>query len=422
MKTFVQTEESTQIISGVRNNHAYSRPKVLIAVMAAISIISVSVVMFSLYRSTIKEAELLLTDTAIGYSSLIESVYNFDQLYSQEFSGGAYLATLSKVIDAFLSLQRDKRHKGHSQEVILAKKDGDNVYFLFRQHAEKQLGGQSIPLSSGLAKPMRLALAGQSGTVIGLDYRNVEVLAAYVPLTGLGLGLVVKNDLSEIRAPFYDAAVIAVLITIFVIAAGALVFLRITTPLINDLTDKNMRLQLALDDLKEAESKLEHQATHDSLTGILNRRALMSAIEVELVRSRRYSQDLTLVMCDLDYFKRVNDTYGHPVGDLVLKSFAEQVENMLRSSDFFGRYGGEEFVILLPNTSKEEGFLLAERLRFEIASSKFDVMDGGLAVTVSIGMTMAGDQDESALALLNRADKALYLAKASGRNKVIKSR
>lgn len=158
-------------------------------------------------------------------------------------------------------------------------------------------------------------------------------------------------------------------------------------------------------------SEIEFLASHDSLTGALNRRVLIDACEQELERSRRKHHVFSLLMLDLDQFKAINDTHGHLVGDRVLVDFVNRARAMLRRPDRFGRYGGEEFVALLPETSRDEALIVAERIRAEVEHSPAQP-----ACTVSIGVACSGTDDATVDAVLNRADAALYRAKAAGRN------
>lgn len=169
-------------------------------------------------------------------------------------------------------------------------------------------------------------------------------------------------------------------------------------------------LLMATDRLR---AEFEHLATHDPLTGVLTRRALLAACSQELERSQRYGRPLTLLMMDLDHFKQVNDSHGHQVGDKVLVDFVRRAAAQLRRPDLLGRYGGEEFLVMLPETSLEEACVVAGR----IVS-----MDGhahGLpACSVSIGLATSGPQDSTVDTVLGRADAALYRAKAQGRSRV----
>jgi diguanylate cyclase (GGDEF)-like protein len=160
--------------------------------------------------------------------------------------------------------------------------------------------------------------------------------------------------------------------------------------------------------------ELEHLATHDPLTGIFTRRALLDAGTQELTRGQRHSQPMSLLMLDLDHFKLINDTYGHLTGDQVLIDFVTRVGELLRNEDHFGRYGGEEFVALLPQTNGPAAVIVAERIREAIAASA-----QGPCYTVSIGIAEFSPADIRIDDVLDRADKALYQAKVSGRNRVV---
>ena len=167
------------------------------------------------------------------------------------------------------------------------------------------------------------------------------------------------------------------------------------------------------------ESKLKRQARIDYLTGVSNRGYFMDQAESERSRAVRYGKPLSLYMLDIDYFKKVNDSYGHKIGDLVLVKLAEVCRAALREVDIIGRIGGEEFVILLPETELVEATEVAERLRESIANAKVP-LEGGLPLTftVSIGVTSLSSREDNLDVLLNRADKALYQAKEQGRNRV----
>jgi len=168
---------------------------------------------------------------------------------------------------------------------------------------------------------------------------------------------------------------------------------------------------------KQAQDSLRELATRDVLTGTYNRRYVEDVVRKELERSQRYTRPLTVAMLDADHFKRINDTFGHPVGDDVLRAISERCRTILRANDVLGRYGGEEFLVVFPETGLEDARFVAERLRAAIAESPITVGAHALSMTVSIGLsTLSAGQD--AATLLARADAALYLAKNSGRNLV----
>jgi two-component system, cell cycle response regulator len=156
----------------------------------------------------------------------------------------------------------------------------------------------------------------------------------------------------------------------------------------------------------------------DGLTQIHNKRALFEALEKELMRARRYERDLSLLMFDIDFFKRINDQYGHLAGDHVLRELARIVQERIRREEVFARYGGEEFVILLPETPLPGAAALAESLRARVANHGFVFQGERIPVTVSIGTALMGENDKVAADLIQRADEKLYEAKRGGRNRV----
>jgi diguanylate cyclase (GGDEF)-like protein/PAS domain S-box-containing protein len=171
---------------------------------------------------------------------------------------------------------------------------------------------------------------------------------------------------------------------------------------------------------KEYERRLRALATTDELTGLLNRRALLELAESELDRARRYKRPFTLLMIDLDRFKRVNDTYGHDVGDKVLKSVARTGAQALRETDTLGRLGGEEFAAILPETSADQALEVAERLRAAIGRAEMEesaAPEGRLRVTISVGIADSRPERDTVEAILKAADTALYRAKDNGRNR-----
>lgn len=175
-----------------------------------------------------------------------------------------------------------------------------------------------------------------------------------------------------------------------------------------------------ISDRKALQHQLELLASTDPLTGVVNRRRFFHTAEAELYRARRYDRPLVLALVDIDHFKRINDNYGHAVGDDTLKTLAHAVGNRLRRSDLFARFGGEEFVLLLPETQLGDGLRLCERLRQMVETIKLQIPDRAepFGFTVSIGVADLQHDGDSLNQLLARADAALYKAKRDGRNQV----
>ena len=156
----------------------------------------------------------------------------------------------------------------------------------------------------------------------------------------------------------------------------------------------------------------------DGLTQIHNKRYLYEALEREVLRARRHGRPLSILMFDIDFFKRVNDQYGHLAGDYVLRELARVVQGRIRRDEVFARYGGEEFVIALPETPLEGGVSLAQNLRARVAEHTFVFQGERIPVTVSIGAAVLSPDDKTATELVQRADEKLYEAKRGGRNRV----
>lgn len=171
--------------------------------------------------------------------------------------------------------------------------------------------------------------------------------------------------------------------------------------------------------LDEAQRRLKHIAVTDELTGIRNRRYIMTQLTKEYQRAVRSGDPLSLILIDIDHFKRVNDSHGHAAGDTVLKAIAKEMAQALRTYDLLGRIGGEEFLLAAPGSTLDDAIVLAERVRERIRNRT--VREGGadIRVTVSAGVTSLSEQDADIDALLARADEALYLAKQQGRDRVI---
>ena len=171
----------------------------------------------------------------------------------------------------------------------------------------------------------------------------------------------------------------------------------------------------------ELEQRILKLAATDSLTGVLNRRAFMERMEQEIQRSLRENTSLSLILTDIDYFKKVNDRYGHQTGDIVLQRFTEQLLDSSRPYDIVGRYGGEEFVICLPGANISQSVSVAERMRSKLEEMKILPPDSSksIRITASFGTTafLIGSE-EKADSLIKRADNALYKAKNEGRNRV----
>jgi diguanylate cyclase len=170
-------------------------------------------------------------------------------------------------------------------------------------------------------------------------------------------------------------------------------------------------------ELKEAYKRIEELAELDELTGASNRRSIMRVLEEEIARADRSGSPCSIALIDLDWFKRINDAYGHPTGDEVLRTFSITMFANIRNVDRFGRYGGEEFLLVLPNMSAEQAAYALDRLRAIVADLDWSAFSPGMKVTISAGVATL-NPNETSDTFLARADSALYAAKAQGRNRI----
>jgi diguanylate cyclase (GGDEF)-like protein/PAS domain S-box-containing protein len=181
----------------------------------------------------------------------------------------------------------------------------------------------------------------------------------------------------------------------------------------------NEQLKIKLEEIQALEAELREQALRDSLTGLYNRRFLNETLERELARAVREGYPVSFVMMDIDHFKKINDTFGHLAGDLVIQNLTSQLKENTRAGDIACRYGGEEFLMVLPNTSIEATLQAAERWRQDFEESKVTFFETEIRATLSLGIATFPVNGTSSREVLAAADKALYRAKAVGRNSVV---
>jgi len=194
----------------------------------------------------------------------------------------------------------------------------------------------------------------------------------------------------------------------------------VSTPIpINDDETVFNGLIVDITDQKEMEQELRRLATTDPLTGAFNRRHFLDLAGQEIARIRRHGHDLSVLMIDIDHFKKINDTYGHPAGDEAIKATVGAIRDRLRTIDVMSRFGGEEFVVMLPETAVAGGKVLAERIRQSISEMTVNWEGAEIHFTVSIGLAAWQTSDDSIEGALKRADDGLYLAKSGGRNRVV---
>lgn len=188
---------------------------------------------------------------------------------------------------------------------------------------------------------------------------------------------------------------------------------------VRTLTPEQIDLLKDLARLVVDELELRLVAATDSLTGAMSRRHFLEEANRDFARAQRHQRPLSCILIDLDRFKSINDSHGHGIGDLVLQHFVSLCRAALRTSDYVGRLGGEEFMIMLPETSAKDAFEVAERLREALAASLFGVAPGSIRATASLGIAEFNEENGSVDKLFKNADAAMYTAKLSGRNRTV---
>lgn len=244
-----------------------------------------------------------------------------------------------------------------------------------------------------------------------LDLRNPNLLAIRNSTSNNlieamdALNVLVRQIEDETRESFEKRKTLLVALLVFTLVSLVLIAQFIFRPLFSRIVSQ--------------QAELNNLALTDPLTGCHNRRSFLSLSEEELHRVRRYKIETSVMMIDIDHFKQVNDTYGHAVGDMAIQTLVDISLIQIRKTDFLGRLGGEEFAVLLPETSLDHAVTAADKLRHVLAEAKTETGSDPISFTVSIGIAQLNGEDRSIHDALSRADRALYAAKKGGRNRVV---
>ena len=244
--------------------------------------------------------------------------------------------------------------------------------------------------------------------MFGLSVQQARMLAVF-SLVALALTMAWKSQSDPLGYPVRVEAVHLAFAVIILIGVSAL----------------SMRMGVLRDNLRRQKHELEGSlkknqilATQDELTGLVNRRHMTALMKTEQLRQQRSGAPIGLILLDIDHFKRINDQHGHHAGDAVLKAFARAASHQLRGSDVLSRWGGEEFLLMLPTATEAEALLCIERMRAELSQLSLDTIVPGLRITFSAGVSACrpGETLDSAI---ERADRAMYRAKKTGRNRTV---
>jgi diguanylate cyclase (GGDEF)-like protein len=245
-------------------------------------------------------------------------------------------------------------------------------------------------------------------------------LLLFIGLSAYLLGLTIVRPLDRLARGAADVAAGDLSLELPVISRGEVGYL---TEAFNNMVARLRQGQEELAAingiLTEKNKELEVLSVTDGLTGLHNRKYFMEALNNELVRARRHNHPFVVMMMDTDHFKKYNDTFGHPAGDALLKKIGEIFRESLRAIDYASRYGGDEFIVLLPEAGKEESLAVAERIRRKVAAAVEKNDSGEIPVTISIGVAAFPEHGDTPEAIIGSADGALYRAKRNGRNQVV---
>lgn len=302
---------------------------------------------------------------------------------------------------------------------------------------------QQLPTLAGGAADK--VLRAKPGTQLYRDHQGETVVGAWGKVQRLGLTLLVELDNQRAMAPLREllrfvgfisiVALIAVLFAVYSLSARLIRPITALVAAVGTVKDAqfrasiNMKTGTELDDLilafnemartvQDREAGLKESASRDSLTGLYNHGRIEEFLEHEMRRKRRSGELLCFVMADVDHFKRVNDTYGHQAGDDALRGITRLLNKALREGDILGRYGGEEFAIILNATKETEAAALCERIRSTVEAADFDCDGHNLKLTISLGFVCTTTEGSVPFDIVRRADRALYEAKNGGRNAV----
>ena len=373
-----------------------------------------------------------------------------------------------------------KASGGRLLGVLAATLNFSSMEAVFRQWAEEQtrhlyivtpdgarlvsslLAPQSVLTTKLPEKAVRAFFDQEPGTLVQVAYEDVEVLGVLQRIPRLEWGVVTEKHSEEAYRALVSIRNVTLAFTMWLLLGVGLIAYCISMTIVGPLTrltegagkvaGGDLSVEIATDppqeigrlatmfnamvvnlraaqqeltaanfSLNERNKTLEVLSSTDPLTGLHNRRYMVEALTAEVARHERYGRQFSVMMVDVDHFKKYNDTYGHPAGDVLLKKVGGIIKSSMRTNDFAARYGGEEFLILLPNQDQKGALEVAERIRQRIASETEDTDNRRAAVTASLGVATFPKAGRTVDPLLANADAALYRAKNSGRNRVLTS-
>jgi diguanylate cyclase (GGDEF)-like protein len=390
-------------------------PGVLMRLLVLIALVSmlliVSLTALGIHRAAVEDVLRIAEDDAVRIGAVM-----VDQQYRELFAGGEQNISLAENrISLFHSHMKDFLHPFGIVKIKVFDTTGKIVY-----STDQEIIGKTVEGNARLERSLRGAVDSQMETkdqVIDLAEEkrlNVDVVESYMP---------VRNRAKKIAGSFelyvdvtrYREEIVGRVVNSVLILTGILLGVFGLSFLV---------VRMGVQQLRKVLNQLQQMAVTDPLTGVFNRGAVLNRAEEELSRmQRRQIRDegnsLGLIMIDIDHFKKVNDTYGHQAGDEVLREMSRRACACLREYDVFGRYGGEEFLAVIPAVDFNGAMVVAERIRHKLTTTAFKINGHALPITASLGVTCCKNPAEGVKAALQRADEALYAAKHQGRDRVV---
>ncbi len=339
---------------------------------------------------------------------------------------GAFLLYAASTATLWLEVLLGRADGGQATWLTLAILVGVVLFYgLIRAHERLALSFAGLSMAQGVfAVAITLGAYSVMGNARGVLVSHLAVVLVFcafsmspqqsrwlslLGIVALGLVMLLMQRVDPARHPPEDQLVQFIFAIVLISSIGALTA---------TLTQLRRRLKAQKAELGAALERIQTLATTDELTRLANRRHMGEVLKAESTRHARQGEGFCLALIDIDHFKRINDTWGHATGDDVLRASADLMRGAVRASDLLARWGGEEFLLLLPHTDKSVAQPVLERMRAQMAALPLDHIDPGLRVTFSVGLA-AWRPGESVAAALERADRALYRAKADGRDRVV---
>ncbi len=381
-----------------------------IIIMGLVVILTTAGSISFLYHTAVDEQKERLIEVVKNQAKYIHifheanSVHGSDMDLETHRSHGNELQTFFNHLNESSSADQ-KQSKRLVLNFYVAEKLGDHVRYYT---GTPQMTAHPVPYPTLRGKPMGLALNGKTDVLETTDHLGNKIICSFTFVQSVGVGIVAKIFLKDIRRPFIKTAIITY--------TGALLLLLLSSFFIKlTVSPLAARLEKQRHELKKINKNLHKLATTDSLTALYNRQHFNQQLNNTIHISKRHNQKISLILFDIDNFKKINDDLGHPSGDAVLKELSVLIKGSLRKIDVLARWGGEEFIILTIGNNERDVHFLAQKLCEIIAQHHFTINQ---QVTCSFGCTMycnGEDIDD----FIGRADDALYEAKNRGRNQVV---